>query len=503
MSERAAGAPPDLVAAIERASTRWPDRVAWRFDLADDAPVGVLTFADVDRLSARYAAGLHAAGVRAGDVVGVMLANGAHFPLAWFGLVRLGAAMVSVNMRYRSADTEHALVLAGATRVVTDAEFLPLLEALAARPETVLASDLAGYDGPTAPVHHASGDDVVNVQMTSGTTGRPKGCVLTHAYWLTLAASMVEEFPRLGADDVMLTAQPFSYVDPQWNAVSALLAGAELVVLDGFHPSTFWSKVREHAVTYFYCLAAMPTLLLRMPPDGADRDHRVRAVQCSAIPPGSHAALERRWGVPWYEAFGMTETGADLRVSEAEHDELVGSGSIGRPTAHREARLAADGELLLRGPGMMRDYHDDAAATSAAFVDGWFRTGDLARTDAQGRFYLVGRTKDMIRRSGENIAAREVEEVLLTHPAVSLAAVVGVRDELRGEEVRAYVVADADAAELAAYCAARLAAFKVPRYWSFHEDLPRTASERVEKARLASLDAHVVDLARTAEESRR
>ncbi len=137
---------------------------------------------------------------------------------------------------------------------------------------------------------------VVNVQYTSGTTGPPKGCLLSHRYWMTLGISLIEEFPYLGEPDVMLTAQPFHYIDPQWNVVAALISGAELVVLDGFHPSTFWAQVRRYQVTYFYCLGAMPALLLAMPADPLEREHRVRVVQCSAIPPGRHAELEQRWG---------------------------------------------------------------------------------------------------------------------------------------------------------------------------------------------------------------
>ena len=183
----------------------------------------------------------------------------------------------------------------------------------------------------------------------------------------------------------------------------------------------------------------------------------------------------------WFEAFGMTETGADIRVTPADHDELVGTGCLGRPAAHREVRLDDDGQLWLRGPGMMDGY----LGHPSPFVDGWFPTGDLARLDDEGRVYLTGRLKDMIRRSGENIAAREVEEVLLAHPAVRVAAVIGVPDETRGEEVKAYVVAPgASADELAAWCAERLAAFKVPSRWELRDELPMTASHRVEKAAL-------------------
>jgi len=464
----------DLVSVLDAAATAYGDRPAWTFD-PGGAPATTLSYAEVASRSASYAQALRERGVGVGDRVGVMLGNAPEFPLVWLALMRLGAAMVPLNVRYRSADLRHVLEDAGTELSVAWAEHHDLLSGLSpvAAPGELEASG-SWEQGPV------DAGAVVNVQYTSGTTGRPKGCLLTHRYWTTLGGSMVAEFPHLREDDVLMTAQPFHYVDPQWNVVAALLSGAHLVVLDGFHPSSFWAKAREHRVTYFYCLAAMPTLLLRMPPDPLDREHRVRAVQCSAIPTALHAELEERWAVPWYEAFGMTETGADLRVGPEDHDELVGSGCVGRPTAHREVRLV-DGELWLRGPGMMEGYlgHD------SPFVDGWFPTGDLARLDERGRVYLTGRLKDMIRRSGENIAAREVEDVLLTHPAVRLAAVVGVPDEIRGEEVKAYVVAPgAGSEELEAWCRERLAGFKVPRFWEFRDDLPLTASHRVEKAKL-------------------
>ncbi|MDT5042974.1 MAG: carnitine-CoA ligase [Actinoplanes sp.] len=463
----------NLVTAIERAAQRWPDRVAWRFD-----PGATLTFAEVAERTAGYAQALRSRGVRAGDRVAVMLPNQAEFPLLWLALARLGAAMVPVNVKYRSADTEHLLRDSGAVAVVTTARFEPLLATLDSTPRVLLAEEIAAADGfEQQPIDPAT---TVNVQYTSGTTGAPKGCLLSHTYWLTLGGSLVDEFPQLSAADVMMTAQPFSYVDPQWNVVAALLAGAELVVLDGFHPSRFWAKAREHRVTYFYCLGAMPSLLLAMPADPLDREHRVRAVQCSAIPPTRHAELEARWGVPWFEAFGMTETGADIRVGPDEHDELVGTGCLGRPAAHREVLISPDGEMLLRGPGMFDGY----LGYPPPWRQGWFPTGDLARIDEHGRIYHLGRLKDMIRRSGENVAAAEVEQVLLEHPRVRLVAVVGVPDEIRGEEIKAFVVGTAGEDELRAYCSERLAAFKVPRYFQFEDDLPRTPSERVAKQQL-------------------
>ncbi|MBZ5739855.1 AMP-binding protein [Nocardioides mangrovi] len=467
-----------LVSLLVWAEERWPERPAWTF-VAPDGGERTLTFGQVGDQSSALAQALRDRGVGPGDRVAVMLDNRLEHPLLWFALARLGAAMVPLNVKYRSVDAQHLVDDAGVRLAITSPAYADLLRGLSPAPEVVLVEDLE--PAGDFEQHEVDAAAVVNVQYTSGTTGRPKGCLLSHRYWTTLGRSLTEEFPRIGPDDVLLTAQPFFYLDPMWNVVTALMAGAHLVALDGFHPSTFWEQVRRHEVTYFYCLAAMPTLLLKMPTDERDRDHRVRAVQCSAIPPALHAELEERWGVPWFEAFGMTETGADLRVTPEDHDALVGSGCLGRPAAHREVRLDEDSQMWLRGPGMMDGY----LGRPSPFSDGWFPTGDLARLDDEGRVYLVGRLKDMIRRSGENIAAREVEEVLLAHPAVRLAAVVGVPDEIRGEEVKAYVVApDASPEVLAAWCGERLASFKVPSQWEFRDDLPLTASHRVEKSKL-------------------
>ncbi|MFJ5985571.1 AMP-binding protein [Lentzea sp. NPDC092896] len=452
----------DLISALRTAVTRWPDKTAWTFD-----PGGSFTFAEIDALSDGYAQALRDNGIRAGDRVAIMLRNVPEFPLVWFALIKLGATAVPLNVKYRSVDASHVLTTSQAVAVVSTEEFRPLL-----------ADHLVHYVEELEPVDGFVQGEVsapVSLQFTSGTTGKPKACVLSHTYWLTLGGSLVEHFPQLNSDDVMLTAQPFHYIDPQWNVVAALLAGARLVVLDGFHPSSFWGKVREHGVTYFYCLGAMPALLLRMPADPLDRRHSVRVVQASAIPPALHAELEERWGVGWFEAFGMTETGADLRITAEDHDRFVGTGCLGLPAPHREAKIV-DGELWLRGPGMMDGY----LGLPSPFADGWFRTGDLARIE-DGRVYHLGRTKDMIRRSGENVAAHEVEEVLMSHPSVRLAAVIGVPDDIRGEEVKAFVVGEVTDQELAEFCAERLASFKVPRFWEFREDLPRTPSERVAK----------------------
>ncbi|KMS86454.1 AMP-binding protein [Prauserella rugosa] len=489
-----------LVELVDTAAARWPGKDAWIFDHTGER----LTFADVERRTHEVAAALAAHGVRPGDRVAVMVANRPEFPLLWLALARLGAALVPVNTGYRELDGGHVVAHSGATLAVASPEFADVLRSVA--PATslraVVTTDELAAVAPAPPPDPftPTPETPTNIQYTSGTTGAPKGCVLPHRYWTTLADDLATAFPAITSDDVLLTAQPFHYIDPQWNVALGLRSGATLVVLDRFHPSTFWQKVRDHGVTWFYCLGLMPTLLLRMPACPEDREHRVRAITASAIPPELHAELEQRWGVPWYEAFGMTETGGDIRMYPGDHDELVGSGCIGRPAAHREVVIAdehgvpvprgTDGELLIRGTGLMHRYHDDPDATAEAFRGGWFHTGDIARMDEQGRVFYVGRTKDMIRRSGENIAADEVERALLLHPDVESAAVVAVPDELRGEEVKAYVVLAASRSpeELATFCETKLARFKVPRYWSIVDSLPRTPSERVAKGRLREGD---------------
>ncbi|MET8995124.1 ATP-dependent acyl-CoA ligase [Amycolatopsis sp. NPDC004169] len=479
-----------LAQLVTRAAALWPERTAWIFDHLDRT----FTFAEVDRESSRIAAALAERGIGPGDRVAVMLRNQPEFPLTWLALAKIGAQLVPVNTNYQEFDGAHILRHSGAKLVVAAAEFTELLGRIGLT--EVITPDELRTDA-TPPDFTPVPELPVNIQYTSGTTGAPKGCVLPNRYWTTLAVSLATDFPAVGEDDVILTAQPFHYIDPQWNVALGLAGGATLVVLDRFHPSTFWAKVREHGVTWFYCLGLMPTLLLRQKPSEADRDHRVRAICASAIPHDLHAELEARWGVPWYEAFGMTETGGDIRMTAADHDETVGTGCIGRPSRDREVLIAGDdgkplprgetGQLLIRGIGLMHGYHDDPDATAKAFENGWFHTGDLARMDAAGRVHYVGRTKDMIRRSGENVSADEVERALLLHPAVKLAAVVAVPDELRGEEIKAYVVCDGDRpdpAELAAFCAGKLAYFKVPRFWAFADALPMTPSERVAKGEL-------------------
>lgn len=490
------------------------NRTAWVF-LAGGEPER-WTFAEVDR-GVDGVVALLAESTQDGDRVALMLPNTSAFPLTWLACARAGRIAVPLNAKAMPVDAAHVLRDSGARLVVTTAELLPVVTAAVAaldpgaRPAVVTDRDVreAASSPPSSPP--ASPEPVrqrvVNIQYTSGTTGLPKGCMLSHTYWLEIAHSLCRTFPAIAPDDVLYTTQPFSYIDPQWNAVTALMAGARLVVDTRFSASRMWERMREHEVTLFYCLGIMPAALLAQPPSELDRRHRVRTVIASAIPTDLHAALEERWGVPWYEAYGMTESGADLILAPEDHDAAVGRACLGRPHRGKEVLVAdpdglpvptgTEGELLIRGIGLMDGYWGQPDATREAFRDGWLRSGDRVVMDADGLVFYRGRMKDMVRRSGENISAREVESVLEEHPAVMLAAVVGVPDALREEEVAAYVVPHGGRGvtweELRTHCAQRIAGFKVPRYWAIREELPMTPSERVAKGELRRSPGQLVD----------
>jgi crotonobetaine/carnitine-CoA ligase len=256
---------------------------------------------------------------------------------------------------------------------------------------------------------------------------------------------------------------------------------------------------RDFEVTIILTIGSIPNLLLTVPASPSDRDHRVRLAKAVAVPRHQHAELVQRFGFPWLETYGSSESGPAIAMPELYADRYVGTGALGIPLPEVQARLVdgagdvvagpGDGELELGGMILFTGYLGNAEATAETMHDGWLRTGDLMHRDADGVYYFTGRRKELIRRGGENIAPAEIEAILRLHPYVVDAAVVPVDDELWGEEVKAYVEVKPDAAvsadELHQFCAGRLAPFKVPRYIEFRADpFPRTPSQRIPKTQL-------------------
>ena len=488
-----------------------PERELLRFE-----GVG-LAVGEVEARTERWARALGALGVCRGDRVVLMLPNGLEFPLAWLSVAKMGAVVVPVNTGFGESDLGHVLRDSGARVVLADPAYLDLLSRVSSEGTAVERICRLGpgeeepvpisgqiQSGPARPEVGAGElpDGVVTIQYTSGTTGFPKGCILTHGYWLELAAA-ARDICGLGPGDVALTAQPFYYMDPVWNLVLCMRTGMPLVILPRFSATTFWRSVKENEVTFFYCIGAMPLFLLNQPEDPeVERGHRVRRVLCSGIPPQHHARLEARYGCPWREVYGSTELGCVLSAPFPDV-ESVGSGAMGAPVPGREAKVVDEagrtvppgvaGELVTRGGVTMLGYFGLPEETARWKREGWALTGDLVVEDDRGYFRIVGRLKDMIRRGGENIAAAEVEAALSDHPAVRAAACVPVPDEERGEEVKAYVQLRSGYSpsalspeELLAFARRKLAAYKIPRYIQFVEHFPLTPSQRVAKQQLLS-----------------
>jgi len=480
----------------------------WRFlDQPDAVPFREITYTGLATLTSRIAAGLAACGVRMGDRVGVMLPNIPAFPLTWLALARLGAVMIPVNTGYTLRELDYVLGDSEATHLVVHEDCLgPVEDLLAQRPAMVrgnihvvgrpsggMRDWMALATWEDAPPPDGPGlEDLVNLQYTSGTTGFPKGCMLTHRYWLTLGRVAAGR----GGEQIrcVLAAQPFYYMDPQWLLLMAMHLGGRLVVAPRPSATRFMDWVRREGVEY--CI--FPQIILKQPERPEDRLHGLKRVSIFGLRGDMHAALERRFSCVARESFGMTEIGSGL-TTPPEASEMVGSGTCGLPSPFREASIRDQdgrelgpgeiGELWIRGPGILKGYWNKPEANAASFPgDGWFRTGDLFRRDERGFHYIVGRLKDMIRRSGENIAAREVEAVLLQLDEVQEAAIIPVPDPDRGQEVKACLVlkpglapADLPAERVFAHCLAGLARFKVPRFLEYRASLPKTPSEKIAK----------------------
>ncbi len=489
---------------VQDASDRFKDKTLFIFDGQS------YSFFEINKKVNQAANSLKSSGVCKGDHVAVMLPNGVDFPLFWFALAKLGAVIVAVNINYHDHDLLYTLNDSQAKIFIIHVDFLHQWERVQDSHNTIEQVKVIGG----APDHwndlsteilqcstifemeNIESSEILNIQYTSGTTGFPKGCMLPHRYWL-LMGTLATKHLSVTSDDVNLTAQPFYYMDPQWNTVICLMNGIPLVILPRFSPSHFWQAVHDHNVTFLYLIGTMPFFLLKMPEDEFDLSHHLRLILCSGIHPRFHAEFERRWGVPWREAFGMTETGVDLLVP-VDDIESIGSGAMGLPVSTKKAMVVDTegheildgkvGELVVQGEPMMLGYWNNPKATAETLINGWLHTGDLVTKDKKGYFYWQSRLKDTIRRAGENISTGEVESVLLEHKGIKAAAVLPVPDELRGEEVKAYIVLKpeqiTDPESILDFAREQLAYFKVPRYIEFVDDLPRTASERVEKHKL-------------------
>ncbi|MBM4440976.1 MAG: AMP-binding protein [Candidatus Rokubacteria bacterium] len=461
----------------------------------------------------RYAA----AGYGHGHRVALLLENRPEFFVHYLALNGLGAGIVPINPDYRHEEMLYQMDHSEADLAVVLPGRVADLERVGRErrpPLPVVASDDVARALPRpgpAPRREAPGlESECGLLYTSGTTGRPKGCVLTNFYYLNAGRWYRDLGGRAAirhGEERFYNPLPLFHMNHQAvTATCAILTASGLVLPERFSPTRWWPEIAATGATIVHYLGVVPPLLLNQPPSAQDRAHRVRFGLGAGVEPELHPVFEARFGFPLVEVWGMTETG---RIFADNHEpRQVTTRAFGRPHGGLEAKVVDDkdvelppdgeGELLVRwggpeGPrhGFFSGYLKNPDATAEAWRGEWFHTGDVVRRTADGMLVFVDRKKNIIRRSGENIAAAEVEAVLQAHDAVAQVAVLAVPDELREEEVMACIVPmpgvapdPALAAQLMAWCLAKLAYFKAPGWILYRESLPTTGTQKVQKTQL-------------------
>src|SRR4051794_8266229 len=475
--------------------------------LSDD----VVTYGQLDDQTARCARLLRSLGVEPGDRVGVMLPNVPQFAVAYYGVLRCGAIVVPMNILLKGRETAFYLSDPEAKAVFAWHEFVDSArtgaEAAGAEAIPVAPGEferLLAAPEPLTENAELDDDDTAVVLYTSGTTGTPKGAELTHANLYTQATILADDLFHMTADDVVLGALPLFHAFGQSDALNApLYTGATVTMLPRFEPSLALSTMQADAATLFMGVPTMYTAMLHAPDRSQYELRRLRVCVSggASLPVEVLRGFEREFGCIILEGYGLSETSPTATFNHMDRERKPGS--IGTPIKGVEVKVAGDdgrplapgevGEIWIRGHNVMKGYWRRPDATADVLTeDGWFKTGDMARTDDDGYFYIVDRKKDMIIRGGYNVYPREIEEVLYEHPAVREAAVVGVPHESLGEEVGAAVAlkdgAEATAEELRDFVKQQVAGYKYPRVVWLVDELPKGPTGKILKKEISAPD---------------
>jgi crotonobetaine/carnitine-CoA ligase len=480
----------------------------------------------------RATAMLAARGVRAGDRIGVMSLNHPSTVFLFLALARLGATMAPVNPDYGLEEARYVLGHAQVSGVVSAPAALDTVvaacETMSPRPWLMVnerceaglpvfdeeCRRFAGHDPPDA----GSPDATCVFIYTSGTTGFPKGVMHSQRSIATAGEAFVERM-YLQPEDRLLCILPMFHVNAIcYSLAGSLAAGATLILEPRFSASRFWPVVRDSGATEVNTIAAVMNILIRRPRSEYVPGHRLQKLYGGPFSEETYRVFHEEFEVPTLiEGYGMSEVPGVLNNPFPGPHRI---GSMGKPSRHpdhsmvfAEMKVVDDdggevpdgqtGELVVRTPIVMQGYWREPEQTAAAFRDGWFRTGDLGRRDADGYFWFVARRRDIIRKRGENISGAELDRVIASHPDVMEAAAIAVPSELGEDDILAVVVLKPDASlaaqDVANWCRERLAPIKVPRYVLFADSLPHTPTHRVAKFKLredASLKSRATDLER-------
>jgi long-chain acyl-CoA synthetase len=485
----------NLASILDRSVAEQPDRTAIRLDAMS------ISYHQLGDAARRLASLLTSAGVGPGDRVGLMMPNIPAFPVAFYGALTAGAVVVPMNPLLKGREVAYYLGDSGARLLFAWREFAgeAAKGAADAGAEVIgvddvdLSSALAGRSAAVTPADADDADDAV-ILYTSGTTGQPKGAQLTHGGLARNARLTAETLLQNHPDDVMMGCLPLFHVFGLTCGLNAtIMAGGTLTLLPRFDAGKALDVIARDRVTIFEGVPTMYAGMLHHPAAGSADTSSLRVCVSggAAMPVEILRGFEQKFGCMILEGYGLSETSP---VASFNHpDRPRKPGSIGTPVEGVEMRLVSDaggpvppgevGEICIRGHNLMKGYWGKQEATAEAIPDGWFRTGDLARIDEEGYYYIVDRKKEMIIRGGYNVYPREVEEALHEHPAVAEVAVIGMPHAELGEEVGAAVAlkpgAEATPAELQQFVKARVAAYKYPRRLWIVDSLPKGPTGKI------------------------
>lgn len=474
---------------LERSALHFPARTAL---VAGDRS---WTYKALDDEVSSLAGGFAALGLQAGERIGLHLPNRPEFVLAYYAAQKLGLVPLSLNVTYKADEVEYIVADAGASAVVTTHDLAAHLPARGRIPSVrhcIDAADLPGLRAAPLRAVDRDRDETAAILYTSATTGRPKGVMLTHANIESNTYATVHHL-KMTPEDRGLCALPMFHCFGQNFILNALVtAGGLLVLHERFVPAEFLAALSRHRITLLYAVPTMYILFLSL-----DKGLDVGSVRlCFSAAATLPLDVERRWHERYghwiHQGYGLTECSP---FASYNHDVAFRPGSVGTPIENVEMKIVdparhevADGELgeiLIKGPNVMKGYFGNPAATAEAIHDGWLHSGDIGYRDGDGYYFLVDRVKDMINVSGFKVFPREVEEVLFRHAAVKEAAVIGTPDPVRGEAVKAFVVLHAGARvsadELREVCRASIATYKVPEAIEFIDALPKNPTGKILK----------------------
>ena len=455
----------------------------------------------------RLAQALRARGVRRGDRVAYLGPNHPAYLETLFATGLLGAVFVPLNTRLAGPELAYQLADSGARVLVHAPSRSPLPDAPGVRTfvevgaayEELLASAVdEPIDEPVSP------DDTCIIMYTSGTTGRPKGAMLTHGNLVWNALNVLVDTDLTADERALVSAPLFHTAGLNMLTLPVLLKGGTCVLVESFDPEATFDLIERHRITFMFGVPTMFDQIARHPRWPAADLSSLRILTCggSPVPTPLIAAYQER-GLTFLQGYGMTEAAPGTLFLDAEHA-VSKAGSAGVPHFFSDVRVVRPdltpvdvgetGEVVVRGPHVMSGYWGLPEESAASFADGWFRSGDAARVDADGYVYIVDRMKDMIISGGENVYPAEIEDLLLAHPGIAECAVIGVPDDKWGEVPRAVVVphagVDLDPDEVLAALAGRLAKYKIPKSLVVADELPRTASGKLLKSRVRQHFGH-------------